>query len=42
VTVVEWIERWLPKSRPSSFTRLVSIETLGETERRITYEDSRA
>ena len=51
VAVVEWIERWLPfevqgsKSKVQSsarVTRLVSIETLGETERRITYEDSGA
>jgi tRNA threonylcarbamoyladenosine biosynthesis protein TsaE len=48
VAVVEWIERWLPfevqgsKFNVQSFariTRLVSIETLSETERRITYED---
>jgi tRNA threonylcarbamoyladenosine biosynthesis protein TsaE len=50
VTVVEWIERWLPevqsqKSKVKSFagiTRVVHIETLGETERCITYEDSGA
>jgi len=60
ITVVEWIERWLPESftfhgletehrtpnierrTPNSVTRLARIETLSETERRITYEDSRA
>src|SRR6185436_18727721 len=51
VTVVEWIERWLPFApqgarfqAPSSsrIRRLVSIETLSEMERRITYEDSGA
>lgn len=50
VAVVEWIERWLPeiqspKSKGQSFagvTRLVFVESLRETERRITYEDSRA
>jgi tRNA threonylcarbamoyladenosine biosynthesis protein TsaE len=49
VTVVEWIERWeaSPKSKvqsPSSLgiARRVLIEALSETERRITYEDSRA
>jgi tRNA threonylcarbamoyladenosine biosynthesis protein TsaE len=50
IVVVEWIERWLPtvqisKSKvqsPASLTRMVNIETLSETERRITYEDSGA
>jgi tRNA threonylcarbamoyladenosine biosynthesis protein TsaE len=51
VAVVEWIERWLPfEVQGSKFkvqssariTRLVSIETLSETERRISYEDSGA
>ena len=51
IAVVEWIERWLPfKVQGSKFkiqssariTRLASIETLSETERRITYEDSGA
>ena len=47
VTVVEWIDRWEigPKSKSptsSGLTRRVLIETLSETERRITYEDSRA
>lgn len=49
VAVVEWIERWLPfEFQGSKFniqsatriTRFVSIETLSEMERRITYEDS--
>ena len=49
VAVVEWIERWekSPRSKvqspkSSGITRWVSIETLSETERRITYEDSGA
>jgi hypothetical protein len=49
VAVVEWIERWVPAAaRPDfkphhagdSVTRFAFIETLSETERRITYEDS--
>ena len=47
VTVVEWAERWFGEKsglifQDSSFPalyRLVHIETLGETERRITHED---
>ena len=47
VTVVEWAERWFGKKpgfrvQDSAFPahcRLVLIETLGDTERRITYED---
>jgi tRNA threonylcarbamoyladenosine biosynthesis protein TsaE len=40
VTVVEWIERWLPEvQRSGDAVRLVQFETLGETERRITYEN---
>ena len=46
VAVVEWIERWLPAlagnaSAPAAGLRLrhVRLETLSETERRITYED---
>jgi tRNA threonylcarbamoyladenosine biosynthesis protein TsaE len=48
VTVVEWIERWLPfevqgskfkVQGPARVTRLAYLETLSETERRITYED---
>ena len=47
VTVIEWAERWFGehpdfKIRDSRFPalgRFVSIETLGETDRRITYED---
>lgn len=49
VTVVEWIERWLPGvqapgSNPrhlAGLKRLVWLETVGDAERRITYEDSR-
>jgi tRNA threonylcarbamoyladenosine biosynthesis protein TsaE len=44
VTVVEWAERWFgvqsPKSKIQNPLRWVQIETLGETERRISYEDS--
>ena len=47
VTVVEWVERWFhpgqsAKSEGQYFLvpyRSVRIETFGETERRITYED---
>ena len=47
VTVVEWAERWFGKepgfgiqdSRLPALCRFVRIETLGETDRRITYED---
>lgn len=48
VTVVEWIERWRGESRitkqesRTAITRFARIETLSETERRITYEDSGA
>jgi len=48
VAVIEWCERWpdfVPQNtRPASggFRRRVQIEPLGETERRITYEDSGA
>ena len=47
VVVVEWIERWLGPSEISNLKsqipiRHVSIESLGETERRIKYEDSGA
>ena len=51
VAVVEWIERWLPfevqisKFKfqcPTLITRLAIIETVSETERRISYEDSGA
>jgi tRNA threonylcarbamoyladenosine biosynthesis protein TsaE len=40
VTVIEWAERWFgdnPGKSPQ--VHWVKIETLGETERRITYED---
>jgi tRNA threonylcarbamoyladenosine biosynthesis protein TsaE len=50
VSVIEWAERWLDAigdlksefqdSRPR--LRRVQIETLGESERRITYEDAGA
>ena len=44
VTVIEWFDRWSnPQSSlttPHHPFRSVSIETLSETERRITYEDS--
>jgi tRNA threonylcarbamoyladenosine biosynthesis protein TsaE len=44
VTVVEWIERWLEgmtleNKSGLGLKRLVRIETLGETERKISYED---
>lgn len=40
VTVIEWAERWFGDNRPENpNVRWVKIETLGETERRITYED---
>ena len=47
VAVVEWIERWLPetqspKSKVQGFVRLVRIETINESERQFTYEDSGA
>jgi len=50
VTVVEWIERWMPEVQsPTSriqglryITRMVWFETIGEMERRINYEDSGA
>ena len=47
VTVIEWAERWFGKETgfriqdsglPAHY-RFVRIETLGETDRRITYED---
>ena len=52
IAVVEWIDRWLPVAgkldlMPPRFfevglTRFAFIETLSETERRITYEDTGA
>ena len=40
VTVIEWAERWFGDNRGKNpEVRWVQIETLGETERRITYED---
>ena len=40
VTVIEWVERWnpSPSAMPQPY-RQVTIETLSDTERRITYED---
>jgi tRNA threonylcarbamoyladenosine biosynthesis protein TsaE len=48
VTLVEWAERWFDKALPGAAgatpgaprLRRVWLETLGEHERRITYEDS--
>lgn len=49
VTVVEWAERWFSNLeapvhalREAPSFRRVTIETIGETDRRITYEDSGA
>jgi tRNA threonylcarbamoyladenosine biosynthesis protein TsaE len=45
VAIVEWMERWLPGSHrpePGGFIRLVQIESVSETERRIIYDDSGA
>lgn len=47
VAVVEWIERWLPQLAgqepgalpPLPLRRLVHMEVMSETERRISYED---
>jgi tRNA threonylcarbamoyladenosine biosynthesis protein TsaE len=42
ITVVEWIERWLPLEQRQisrGVTRFVCVETLSELERRIIYED---
>jgi tRNA threonylcarbamoyladenosine biosynthesis protein TsaE len=40
VTVIEWAERWFgDEPNKKSGIRWVKIETLSETERRITYED---
>jgi len=45
VVVIEWIERWFAGGRPSLAAgvlyRSVQIDTLGESSRRITYEDTR-
>jgi tRNA threonylcarbamoyladenosine biosynthesis protein TsaE len=38
VTVIEWAERWFGSGSPGRI-HLVRFEILGETERRITYED---
>ena len=47
VAVVEWIERWEPpvqgpESKVQGLVHLVRIETLSETERQFTYENSGA
>ena len=39
VTVVEWAERYFNVAGPQRGLRRVSIETLGENERRITYDN---
>lgn len=43
VSIIEWSERWMgpdvPMQRPKSFYRRVMIEVIGETKRRIVYED---
>ena len=48
VTVIEWIERWTTNNeestqwkshRSKSLLRMVKLEVVNETERRITYED---
>lgn len=38
ISVVEWAERW-KGSKPAAY-RLFCLETLGETDRRISYEDT--
>jgi tRNA threonylcarbamoyladenosine biosynthesis protein TsaE len=42
VAVIEWAERLGGDALSASAVRRVAIEVLGETERRITYEDSGA
>ena len=50
VAVIEWAERWFGNEHPTSniqhptsnLFRAVKIETISETERRISYEDPRA
>jgi tRNA threonylcarbamoyladenosine biosynthesis protein TsaE len=50
VTVVEWIERWMPELQSQkskiqglrNITRMVWFDTMGEFERNISYEDSGA
>ena len=41
VTVIEWAERWFGEHRTSNWknVRQVKIEIIGETERRIIYDD---
>jgi tRNA threonylcarbamoyladenosine biosynthesis protein TsaE len=45
VVVIEWIERWFGTGAPSlaagAMYRHVRIEPIGETSRRITYDDTR-
>jgi tRNA threonylcarbamoyladenosine biosynthesis protein TsaE len=45
VVVIEWVERWFGGATPplsgGSLYRAVRFETLGETARRISYEDTR-
>ncbi len=38
ITVIEWAERWFDGRRPG--IKWVKIETLSETDRRISYEDT--
>jgi tRNA threonylcarbamoyladenosine biosynthesis protein TsaE len=43
VSVVEWIDRWVSELQGlGTVMRLIRIEVLNESERRITYEDSGA
>jgi len=42
VAVIEWAERIFSSQSPLQAVRFVKIETLGEMERRIVYEDSGA
>ena len=42
VAVIEWAERLIKNEWPVNNVRHVNIEVLGETERRIVYEDSGA
>jgi tRNA threonylcarbamoyladenosine biosynthesis protein TsaE len=42
VAVIEWAERWPEVRSPRAPLRWVQIETISETKRRISYEDSGA
>jgi tRNA threonylcarbamoyladenosine biosynthesis protein TsaE len=43
ITVVEWPERWFAERTPRpGLLRWAKLETLSDSQRRITYEDSRA